>query len=449
MGGGGRWAGEVSLDYHVSGIGRGPAILERNLAGILAAMTDRIAVLPDRIVDPVAGEVLHDLAILIEADRVVDVVSTADVPDGPARLDLSGCTVLPGLLDMHSHLAGAEETGQGYASLVTSSGAHDAIWGVRNARLVLEAGFTTVRDVGSFRAFTDVEIRRGIDAGWFPGPRMLCAGAYVTVPGGSGDITGLAVDVDAVVPDELRFGVTVGVDQMRANVRRILARGADFIKVLATGAVLTSGTNPGAPEFTEDELRAAVETCEDYGTFVAAHAHGPVGIMRAVRAGVRSIEHASLIDDETLAGAIERGTYLVIDISDGDHMAEQGPALGYTDEVLAKVHWTNEVSRAMFGKAVAAGAKIANGSDTGIAPFGSEAKNLTCYVRFGMTPMQAIQSATTVAAEMIGWSDRVGRLAPGTYADLIAVAGDPTDDITVLESVHVVMKGGVVVKDVR
>jgi imidazolonepropionase-like amidohydrolase len=371
------------------------------------------------------------------------------VPDGPRRIELPGLTVLPGLLDMHSHLAGAEEAGQGYAGLVQSSGAEDAIWGVRNARLVLEAGFTTVRDVGSFRAFTDVAIRMGIDNGWFAGPRMLCAGAYVTCPGGGGDLTGLAVDVDAVVPAELRFGVTSGTDQMRANVRRILGRGADFIKILATGAVLTSGTNPGAPEFTQDEIRAAVETCEDYGTFVAAHAHGPAGIVRAVRAGVRSIEHASLIDEQALALVLERGTYLVIDISDGDHMVEQGPALGYSDEVMAKVRWTNEVSRAMFGTAVAAGAKIANGSDTGIAPFGTEARNLTCYVRFGMTPMQAIQSATTVAAEMIGWQDRVGRLAPGTYADLIAVAGDPTADITALESVTLVMKGGEVVKDTR
>ena len=412
-------------------------------------MVERIAVLADRIVDTVQGEVAPDRAVLVEGDRIVDVVATADVPDGPRRIELAGHTLLPGLLDMHSHLAGEEETGQGYASLVMRSGAQDAIVGVRNARLVLEAGFTTVRDVGSFRAFTDVAIREGIEQGWFPGPRMLCSGAYVTVPGGSGDITGLAVDVDAVVPTELRFGVTVGADQMRANVRRILARGADFIKVLATGAVLTSGTNPGAPEFTEDELTAAVETCEDYGSFVAAHAHGPVGIRRAVRAGVRSIEHASLIDDETLALAIEHGTYLVIDISDGDHMVEQGPALGYTDEVMRKVVWTNEVSRAMFGKAVAAGAKIANGSDTGIAPFGTEAKNLTCYVRFGMTPMQAIRSATVVAAELIHWEDRVGAIAGGLFADLIAVPGDPTTDITLLESVPFVMKGGEVVKDTR
>ena len=412
-------------------------------------MTERIALLPDRIIDTDAGTVISDRAVLIEDDRIADVVATADVPDGPRRVDLAGHTLLPGLMDMHAHLAGEEEHGQGYASLVMRNGAQEAIAGVRNARLILEAGFTTVRDVGSFRAFTDVAIREGIEAGWFPGPRMLCAGAYVTCPGGGGDITGLAVDMDGIVPAELRFGVTSGVDQMRANVRRIIARGADLIKIIATGAVLTSGTNPGAPEFTEDEIRAAVEECDLLGAHVAAHAHGPEGIMRASRAGVRSVEHASLIDDEALALVVDRGTYLVIDISDGDHMEEEGPKLGYTDEVMRKVRWTNEVSRSMFGKAVAAGAKVANGSDTGIAPFGTEAKNLTCYVRFGMTPMQAIRSATTVAAEMVGWQDRVGALRAGLFADAIAVPGDPTGDITLLESVPFVMKGGAVVKDTR
>jgi imidazolonepropionase-like amidohydrolase len=412
-------------------------------------MTDRTAIVADKLVDTLRGEVLAHRAVIVEADRIVDVLPADDTPEGPRRIELAGHTLLPGLMDMHSHLAGEEESGHGYARLVTRNGAQEAIVGVHNARLVLEAGFTMVRDVGSFRAFTDVAIREGIERGWFPGPRMLCAGAYVTCPGGGGDITGLAVDVDAAVPQELRFGVTSGVDQMRANVRRIIARGADFIKIIATGAVLTSGTNPGAPEFTEDELRAAVEECDLLGTFVAAHAHGPVGIQRAVRAGVRSIEHASLIDDEALAVAVEHGTYLVIDISDGDHMQEHGPALGYTDEVMRKVRWTNEVSRSMFGKAVAAGARIVNGSDTGIAPFGTEAKNLTCYVRFGMTPMQAIRAATAVAANMVGWDDRVGHVAPGLFADLIAVPGDPTEDITVLESVPFVMKGGDVVKDTR
>jgi len=424
----------------VGGLGR---------VGILRRMTDRIALLPDRIIDTDDGAVLTDRAVIVEGDRIADVVARADVPDGPRRVDLAGHTLLPGLLDMHAHLAGEEEQGQGYASLVMRNGAQEAIAGVRNARLILEAGFTTVRDVGSFRAFTDVAIREGIEAGSFPGPRMLCAGCYVTCPGGGGDITGLAVDMDGIVPAELRFGVTSGVDQMRANVRRIIARGADLIKIIATGAVLTSGTNPGAPEFTEDELRAAVEECDLLGAHVAAHAHGPEGIKRASRAGVRSVEHASLIDDEALAVVVENGTYLVIDISDGDHMEEEGPKIGYSEEVMKKVRWTNEVSRSMFGKAVAAGAKIANGSDTGIAPFGTEAKNLTCYVRFGMTPMQAIRSATCVAAGMVGWQDRVGSLRPGLWADAIAVPGDPSDDITLLESVPFVMKDGEVIKDTR
>jgi len=278
---------------------------------------------------------------------------------------------------------------------------------------------------------------------------MLCAGAYVTCPGGGGDITGLAPDVDAVVPRELRFGVTSGVDQMRANVRQILRYGADFIKILATGAVLTSGTNPGLPEFTEQEIRAAVEEAELAGTFVAAHAHGAEGIKRAVRAGVRSIEHGSLMDDEAIELMAERGTYLVCDIFDGDWMVQEGPRLGYDAETMRKTEWTNEYQRAGFTKAVKAGVRMANGTDSGIFPHGMEARNLTCYVRHGMTPMQAIVSATRVPAELIGWDDRAGEVRDGFLADLIAVSDDPTDDITLLEDVPFVMKGGAIVKDDR
>jgi len=278
---------------------------------------------------------------------------------------------------------------------------------------------------------------------------MLCAGAYVTCPGGGGDLTGLAPDIDAVVPRELRFGVSSGVDQVRSNVRRILANGADFIKVIATGAVLTSGTNPGLPEFTEDELRAAVEECELAGTFVAAHAHGAEGIKRAVRAGVRSIEHGSLPDDEAIALMAEHGTYLVADMYDGDFMLEEGPALGYDDEVLRKTEMTNDAQREGFTKAVRAGVRIAHGTDSGIYPHGDNAKNLAYYVRFGLTPIQAIRSATRWSAELIGWQDRVGTVAPGLFADLIAVPGDPSRDVRILEDVPFVMLGGAVVKDER
>jgi imidazolonepropionase-like amidohydrolase len=413
---------------------------------MLAAMSeDRVVVTADRLIDTDAGEVVCDRSVVIRGDRIEGVVPPSEAPANAARVDLEGHTLLPGLLDMHAHLIGEWESGQGYAHLVTRTPAQEAFTGVRNADLTLRAGFTTVRDVGVFRAFTDVALRDAINAGWVRGPRMACAGAYVTAPGGGGDVTGLAPDVDVVVPRDLRFGVTLGVDQMRANVRQILRYGADFIKVIATGAVLTSGTDPGLPEFTEDELRAAVEETALAGTFVAAHAHSAEGIKRAVRAGVRSIEHGSLMDDEAIEMMADAGVFLVADMYDGDYMMEVGPRIGYSDEVLRKTEWTNEVQRAGFTKAVKAGVKIANGTDSGIAPHGMEAKNLSMYVRFGQTPMQAIQSATSVAAELLGWQDRVGALKPGLFADLVAVPGDPTDDVSLLEHVAFVMKGGEIV----
>jgi len=409
-------------------------------------MSERIVLTADRLIDSERGAVHVDRAVLVDGDRIVDVVAADDAPADARRLDLAGHTLLPGLMDMHSHLIGADDNGQGYAQLVMRSSAQEAIVGVRNARATLEAGFTTVRDIGTFRAFADVALREGIDEGWFPGPRMMCAGAYVTTPGGAGDVTGLAVDVDEVVPRELRFGVTSGVDQMRTTVRQVLRYGADFIKVLATGAVLTSGTRPGMPEFTEDELRAAVEEAEGAGTFVAAHAHGAEGIKRAVRAGVRSVEHGSLMDDEAIELMAEHGTYLVADMYDGDYMLEVGPSLGYTDEVIEKVHLTNDVQREGFTKCVKAGVRIAFGTDSGIAPHGVNARQFPYYVRYGLTPMQAIQSATRWSAELMGWEDRVGTIAPGLFADLVAVPGDPTDDVSLLEDVPFVMKGGEIVR---
>ena len=401
---------------------------------------------PERVIDSERGEVLTDRAVVVEGERIADVVRPADVPSDARRIELRGQTLLAGLSDMHAHLVGEEDNGQGYAQLVMRTGAQEALAGVKNARATLHAGFTTVRDIGTFRAFTDVALRDAIDAGWIEGPRMRCAGAYVTCPGGGGDLTGLAPDVDALVPRELRFGVTSGVDQMRSNVRQILRYGADFIKVIATGAVLTSGTNPGLPEFTEDELRAAVEECELAGTHVAAHAHSAEGIKRAVRAGVRSIEHGSLMDDEAIELMAERGVYLVADMFDGDWIMDEGPKLGYTDEVLRKTEWTNGTQREGFAKCVEAGVRIAFGTDSGVYPHGMNAKNLAFHVRFGQTPLEAIRAATWVNAELLGWTDRIGTVKAGLLADLIAVPSDPTDDVTILEDVPFVMKGGVVVK---
>jgi imidazolonepropionase-like amidohydrolase len=389
--------------------------------------------------DAAAGVMHEGTAVVIEGGLIHDLLP-AD--QATATVDLSGKTIVPGLIDVHTHLVGRVDSGHGYASLVERSGVEEALVGVKHARETLHAGFTTVRDIGTFRAFADVALREAIDAGWVEGPRMMCAGAYLTCPGGAGDITGLAVDVDEVLPRDLRFGVTSGVDQMRSNVRQVLRYGADFIKVLATGAVLTSGTNPGAPEFTEEELRAAVETAGDSGTHVAAHAHGTEGIKRAVMAGARSIEHGSMLDDEAIEMMLERGTYLVADLYDSVYIEEVGPARGFTDEVMSKARLTTETQRAGFRKAAEAGVRLAFGTDAGVIPHGTNGRQFSEYVRYGLTPTQALQTATIWAAELMGREEEVGSLRPGCHADLVVLDADPLDDITTLERPVGVMKGG-------
>ena len=401
-----------------------------------------------RLVDTRAGEVQRDRVLTIR-DGLVERIDAADQerPEDATVIDLSGRTVLPGLIDCHAHLIGLHEDETGtvdYSQQLLRTGAQEVLAGVRNARLTLEAGFTSVRDVGSFRAFTDVALREAIEAGWVDGPRMQCAGAYVTVSGGGGDIPSTALDVE--VPRELRFGVADSVDEVRQRVREIAHRGADLIKVIATGAVMTRGTPPGAPEFSEAEIRAAVEEAALYGLHVAAHAHGAEGIKRAVRAGVRSVEHGSLIDDEAIDMMAERGTYLVADIFDGDWIATIGAEHGWPAEILRKNEETTRSQREGFTKAVKAGVNVAYGTDSGIYPHGMVARQLPYMVRYGMTPIQAIQSATTVAAELMGWQDRVGWLGPGMAADLVAVDADPLDDVGALTEISFVMKAGTVVR---
>jgi imidazolonepropionase-like amidohydrolase len=394
------------------------------------------------LVEVVAGEVLTDQLLIARGERIE---SIGPYDDGPVDVDLSNHTVLPGLIDCHAHLIGEVESGHGYAALVQRSGAQEALSGVRNARDTIMAGFTSVRDVGTFRAFVDVALRDAIEAGDVLGPRMLCAGAYVTSSGGGGDVTGLAPDVDAVVPRDLRFGVANSPDEVRKVVREILHGGADFIKVIATGAVLTEGTVPSAPEFSEAEIRAGVEEAALYETHVAAHAHGAEGIKRAVRAGARSIEHGSLMDDESIALMAEQGTFLVADVWMGDWSIEQGEREGWSPDVMRKLRETTDVQREGFAKAVEAGVRIAFGTDSGTYPHGMNAKQFASMVKYGMTPVEAIRSATVVAAELLGWTDRVGALEPGLFADLVAVEGDVMNDVDLLTDVAFVMKGGRVV----
>jgi imidazolonepropionase-like amidohydrolase len=408
---------------------------------------ERTLIRAGHLLDVVGERQLADRVITIEGDRIVAVGPDDLATDAGSVIDLTGHTVVPGLMDMHAHMVGSVEGNETYAALVVRSAAQEAMEGVRNARDTVMAGFTTVRDVGTFRAFVDIALRDAIDAGWTPGPRMFCAGAYVTSSTGGGDIPGLAVDVDERLPRDLRFGVANSPDEVRKVVREILHRGAAQIKVIATGAVLTEGTNPGAPEFSEEEIRAAVEEAALYGTYVAAHAHGPEGIKRAVRAGVGSIEHGSLMDDECIALMAEHGTYLVADIYCGDWIEEEGTRAGWSPNSLRKNRETTDAQREGFEKCVKAGVKIAYGTDSGVYPHKDVGRQFAYMVRHGMTPMQAIRSATIVSAELLRASDDLGSIEPGKFADLVAVAGDPLEDISVLEDVAFVMKGGDVVKD--
>lgn len=410
------------------------------------AIEPPVVLRPHAVLDVVSGGLLFDRAVIVQDRRIATVVSSADAPvEGPLLVDLPGQTLLPGLTDCHSHLVGEPESGHSYAVLLTRSAAQEALSGVRNARDTLMAGFTSVRDVGTFRAFVDVALRDAVNAGWVDGPRMRVAGAYVTSSGGGGDITGLAQDVDAVVPRDLRVGVADSIDEVRRAVRRVMHGGADFVKVIATGAVLIAGGVPGAPEFSEAAIRAAVEEAALYGAHVAAHAHGAEGIKRAVRAGVRSIEHGSLVDDEAIDLMVAHGTYLVADVYGGDYIAERGAADGWDAAVMAKNDETTNAQREGFAKAVKAGVRIAFGTDSGVYPHGLNARQFAYQVRWGQTPLEAIRSATLHAAELLGWEDEIGRIAPGYLADLVAVDGDQVDNVRVLEDVLWVMKDGRVV----
>jgi imidazolonepropionase-like amidohydrolase len=401
-----------------------------------------LAIRAGRLVDVERGEVRRDQLIVVQGERITAVQPGSTRPPAGARvIDLSRYSVLPGLIDCHAHMIGDLTDADALLPLQRSA-AQEAFSGVRNARSTLLAGFTTVRDVGTYRALVDAALRDAIADGTVIGPRMAVAGAYVTVTSGGGELVGAALDVR--LPDEFRFGVANGVDQVRERVRAILNAGADFIKLIATGAVLTQGTKPGVSEYTEEEIRAAVEQAAQYGTYVAAHAHGAEGIKRAVRAGVRSIEHGSLIDDEGIALMKARGTWLVADIYNGDYIDSVGRRQGWDAEILRKNDETTEAQRAGFRKAVAAGVRIAYGTDSGVYPHGLVARQLPYMVRYGMTPMQALHSATLSAAQLMGWENRVGSIRAGKYADIVAVEGDVLANLGALEHVGFVMKGGVV-----
>jgi imidazolonepropionase-like amidohydrolase len=405
-----------------------------------------IAIRTGRVLDVVSGRYVERAVLLVRDGRVEAALAAAEaLPDGVEVLDLEGLTVLPGFIDTHSHLVGEVQTAG--VPGTTTSPAQEALLGVRHARETLRAGFTSVRDVGSFRAFVDCALRDAIDAGDVEGPRMQCAGAFISAPWGGGDVVGLAHDI--ALPPDLRFGIVTGPEQVRERVRRLLIGGADLIKCIATGAVLTRGGVPGAPELGEDELRAAVEEAGYYGRFVAAHAHAAEGARRAIRAGVRSIEHGSYLDDETLAMMADAGTFLSLDLYDGIWALEEGGADDWPVETQRKLRESQDAGETLVRRALDAGVRITYGTDSGVYPHALVARQFAVYVRCGMSPLDAIRSATIVAADCMGWADRVGTLEPGRFADLVAVEGDPLTDVTVLERPVVVVKGGSVVRHDR
>jgi imidazolonepropionase-like amidohydrolase len=408
-----------------------------------AAHAETLYVRAGHVVDPEAGTLLGARLLRVEDGRVAAVLPDGPVPQDAKLVDWSAFTVLPGLIDCHVHLADTGQTAN-VAEPLLHSPMEIAYIGARNARTTLLAGFTTVHDVGSFRAFADVELRDAINRGDVIGPRMQAVGAYVTVPGGGGEVTGFSPEVR--IPDDMRVGVVTDAEDARAKVNYLFQHGADSIKLIATGAVLASGTEAGQQELTEDEMRAAVEVAAARHSWVTAHAHGAGGVKAAIRAGVRAIEHASLIDDEGIALAKAKGVWLDMDVYNGDYIADVGRKEHWPENYLRKNDETTEAQRQAFRKAVKAGVRLSFGTDAGVYPHGENARQFAYMVRYGMTPMQAIQSATTSAAELMGWSKDVGALSPGHFADMIAVPGDPTADITVLTRVAHVMKGGEVVR---
>jgi imidazolonepropionase-like amidohydrolase len=414
------------------------------LCGLIStADTQVTAIRAGKLIDPDSGAVLTGQTIIIRDGKIESVGNNLAIPAGAKVIDLINMTVLPGLIDCHTHLADGAHDSEPMDQFKKTA-ARIALESVPNARAMLESGFTAVRDVGTYRALGDVALRDAIQRGDIIGPHMFVAGAYVTISGGAGAATGLAPDIS--LPWDLHYGEANGPWEVRKVIRQLANDGADHIKILSSGAVLTHGSNPNSQEFTPEELHAAVDEASHFGLRVEAHAHSPEGIKNAIRAGVASVEHATMIDDEGIALAKQHGTYLDMDIYDEECIQEAGKNGSMPKDFLEHDAKLGQVQRDNFRKAVAAGVKMSFGTDAGVCAYGTSGKQFAFMVKYGMTPMQAIQAATSNAADLLGHSSEIGSIKPGKFADIIAVTGDPLTDIRLLENVQFVMKDGKVYK---
>jgi len=403
-----------------------------------------VAVKAGEVIDPDSAAVLRNQIVLIRDGKVANIAENLPIPVGAQVIDLSSKTVLPGLIDCHTHLADGAHDGDDPVGVFRKTAQQLVLESIPNAKVTLESGFTTVRDVGTYRALGDVALRDAINHGYIVGPRMFVAGAYVTITGGAGSDSGLAPDIQ--LPWDMHYGEANSPWEVRQVIRKLAHDGVDHIKILSSGAVLTHGSNPKSQEFTLEELEAAVDEASHFGLRVESHAHSPQGIKNAIRAGVASVEHATMIDEEGIVLAKERGTYLDMDIYDEECIEEAGRAGHMPKDFLEHDAQLGQIQRDNFRKAVQAGVKMSFGTDAGVCPYGIAAKQFAMMVKYGMTPMQAIQSATINAADLLGKRELLGSFKPGKYADLIAVSGDPLADVSVLENVEFVMKDGKVYK---
>ena len=389
------------------------------------------------LLDVKTGKMMDNAVVTIKGDRIAS-VSSGTAPKGAHVIELPNATLLPGLIDAHTHLT--YDTNFGYQELAVSI-PKEALIGAKNARITLEAGFTTVRNVGA-RGYTDIALRDAINEGMIPGPRIDASGPALSITGGHCDQNLLPYEWHATSD-----GAADGVEGVQHKVREIIKYGADVIKICATGGVLSKGDDPRASQYTLEEMKAIVADAHRLGRKVAAHAHGAQGIAWAAEAGVDSIEHGSYIDDNAIKIMKEHGTYLVPTQYLGDWMKENAARIGLPAMYAEKMKTVTAAMRQNITKAIQSGVKIALGTDAAVYPHGLNAHEFEVYVKLGMTPIQSIQTGTVNAADLLGWSDRIGTIEDGKFADIIAVSGDPTKDITLLQHPVFVMKGGTVYKN--